>query len=472
MSQKPAREIIYEPAGPVVRDFFECEDFIRGIMGPIGSGKSTACVLEILRRSALQVASPDGIRRTRWVIIRNSYPELKTTTLKTWHEWCPAEFGKVNMDSPFVHHVKSGELDMEVFFMALDRPDDVKKLLSLEVTGAWINEAREVPKAILDTLSGRVGRYPPVNKGGATWSGILMDTNPPDNQNWWYKLCEEETPDGFRFFKQPGGRSPQAENIKNLPKNYYGRLVAGKDEDWVKVYVDGDYGFLIEGKPVYSMYRDRIHCATENIEPVEGLPIALGVDFGLTPAAVFGQRLPDGRWSVIDEFVTDNCGIIRFAELLLAFVAENYSDFVIGTGFGDPAGSKRNEHDLKTSFDIMISHTDWKWKPAPTNDLTMRLEVVINSLNRLVDGNPGLLISPKCKWIRKGFTGGYHYKLIKAGDGTQTQSEPNKNQFSHPHDALQYMLLGGGEHDVVLNKVRRRENSGPRKAKGMDYKII
>ncbi len=270
--------IKYSPAGPTLKRFHESTAFVRGIMGPLGSGKSTACVMEILRRAQAQEKGPDGIRRTRWAIIRNSYPELKTTTLKTWAEWCPLSFGKVNMDSPFLHHVKIADLDMEVLFLALDRPEDSRKLLSLELTGAWINESREVPKAILDALTGRVGRFPSKMAKGATWSGIIMDTNPPDTTSWWYRCAEEETPEGWEFFSQPSGRSAQGENLKGLPDNYYSRLVAGKDSDWCKVYADGLYGFLVEGKPVFPQYRDSLHCSDENISADPHFGLLIGAD--------------------------------------------------------------------------------------------------------------------------------------------------------------------------------------------------
>lgn len=461
----------YEPAGSTIKAFLESESFVRGLMGPLGSGKSTACVFEILRRATRQAPGPDGVRRTRWAIIRNSYPELKSTTLKTWAEWCPLTFGKINMDSPFVHHVQTGDLDMEVLFMALDRPEDARKLLSLELTGAWVNESREVPKQIIDTLTGRVGRYPSKAAGGVTWSGIILDTNPPDNQSWWYKLAEEETPPEWEFFKQPSGLSADAENIANLPPNYYQRILSAKDEDWVKIYVHGEYGFLNEGQAVYPMYRDRIHAATEPIIPNPAIPLLIGVDFGLTPAAVIGQKLPDGRWLILDELITDNCGVTRFAELLSSFLAEWYPDFDVSAGWGDPSGNQRAQSDERTALEIMNTNTPWKWRPAPSNDLTMRLEVVKTSLNRLVDGNPGLLISPKCQTLRKGFSGGYQYKLLRSGDGTQTHPTPNKNQWSHPHDALQYLLLGGGEHSVVLNKVKNARSRGAR-AGGMDYNVF
>ncbi len=447
-----ARESQWEPAGPITKAFMESDKFVRGIRGPIGSGKSTACVIEILRRSMLQAKSPDGKRKTRWAIIRNSYPELKSTTIKTWAEWCPLEYGRTNFDSPIIHHIKTQELDMEVLFLALDRPDDARKLLSLELTGAWINEAREIPKTIIDALTGRVGRYPSKNQGGASWSGIIMDTNPPDSESWWYKMSEVDHPDGWEFFNQPGGTTPEAENIPNLPTDYYKKLIPGKDPDWIKVYVDGEYGFLVEGQAVYPMFRDRTHCSEEAIEPSPGFSLMIGADFGLTPCAVIGQRLPGGKWFIIDEFITEDCGVKRFGELLTAFMEEHYPGFDVSVACGDPSGDFRSPNSEDTCLDILNEYTPWKWKPAPTNELTMRLEVVKQALNRMVDGDPAFLLSPRCKTLRKGFAGSYMYKLVKGGDGTKTHHSPDKNKFSHPHDALQYLLLGGGEAGIVLNK--------------------
>lgn len=454
MEPKKAPEIssTYRKPGPVSKAFMESEAFVRGIMGPIGSGKSTSCVMEILRRAMHQKKSQDGIRRSRWCVIRNSYPELKSTTIKTWMDWVPAQFGKTNFDSPIIHHVKTADLDMEVLFLALDRPEDQKKLLSLELTGAWVNEAREVPKAIIDALTGRVGRYPSVNMGGCSWSGVMMDTNPPDNESWWFKACEVDKPDGWEFFKQPGGLSELAENTENLPNNYYKRIMAGKDQEWINVYVHGDYGFLIEGQAVYPMFRDGTHVAKEIIEPAAGFSLMLGADFGLTPCAIIGQRLPGGQWFIVDEFITEDIGIKRFAEELTSYMAINYPNFSISMAVGDPSGDYRSPNSDDTCIDILNQYTPWKWHPAPTNELTMRLEVVKNSLNRMVDGKPSFLLSPKCKILRKGFNGSYNYKLVKGGDGTRTHNIPDKNKYSHPHDALQYLLLGGGETGVVLNK--------------------
>jgi len=150
---------------PTVWNFLGDDSFFRGLMGPVGSGKSYACAAEIMLRAVKQPVSPkDGIRYTRAVVVRNSYPELRTTTLKTWHELFPEHvFGPMRWSPPLTHHIKlpargdAAGIDCEVIFLALDQPKDVRKLLSLELSFAWVNEARELPLSIVQGLTHRVG---------------------------------------------------------------------------------------------------------------------------------------------------------------------------------------------------------------------------------------------------------------------------------------------------------------------------
>jgi hypothetical protein len=189
------------------------------------------------------------------------------------------------------------------------------------------------------------------------------------------------------------------------------------------------------------------------------LPLLFGVDFGLTPAAVIGQRLADGRWVVLDEVVTDDLGTQRFAELLSAHVATNYPHMKC-EGWGDPAGTARVQTDERTCLDVLRANTGWRWHAAPDNALALRLDSVKATLNRMVDGRPGFLLSPKCAVLRKGFNGGYCYRLMRTGAGIAYAESPAKNAYSHPHDALQYLMSGGGEASVLL----RRRDDGPRQA--------
>jgi len=232
--------------------FLGSDAFVRAVIGPVGSGKSSACVVEVLRRAIRQRRGPDGLRRTRFAIIRNTYPQLRDTTRKTFEQWIPIELGRWK-EQEFTFELNFQDVRSEVMFRALDRPPDVKKLLSLELTGAYINEAREIPHSIFDLLQTRIGRYPSKAQGGCTWRGVWMDSNPWAKSHWGYQLftkhknVKDEHRHFYEIFEQPGGRTIAAENVDNLEPGYYDRLTAGKDSEWIKSYVDGQYPDVDQG---------------------------------------------------------------------------------------------------------------------------------------------------------------------------------------------------------------------------------
>lgn len=423
------------------------------------SGKSVACTIEVVARALKQTPAPDGIRYSRWVVIRNHYPELKSTTIKTWEDWIPPTICPVKWDTPINTRLKITDIgdgtgiDLEVLFLALDKPQDVKKLLSLELTGGWINEAKEVDPAVLTMLTSRVGRYPSKAKmGGAPyWSGIIMDTNPMDEDHWYYRLAEEDRPQGYRFYRQPGALiytaskkyipNPTAENISNLPNghDYYMRQVGGKDHEWIKVYLMGEYGAVMDGKPVYPEYSDLSHCPDVDLKPLERSPLICAMDFGLTPCCVIGQLSPRGQLIILDELVSDNMGIRQFAnEILVPHLSSHYPKFSIHCT-GDPAGVQRAQSNESTCMDELKA-AGLPTEPAWTNEFIARREAVAGFLNKMVDGQPAFVLSHKCKMLRKGFLGGYCYKRTQVSGG-RYKDKPDKNEYSHPHDALQYLAL-------------------------------
>src|SRR6266850_1262863 len=72
----------------------------------------------------------------------------------------PLEYGRITYDSPIRFVLKTDEIEAEFYFLALEKDEDVKKVLSMELTAVFVDEAREIPKSLIDALSGRVGRYP------------------------------------------------------------------------------------------------------------------------------------------------------------------------------------------------------------------------------------------------------------------------------------------------------------------------
>ncbi len=437
-------EVRYE-ASRTCSDFHRADDFVRGLMGPIGSGKSVACCWEIWRRLNEQRPAEDGKRRSRWVVVRNTYRELQDTTRKTWEDW----FGGIGhwVAGEMAYRYDAGDVEAEILFRALDRPDDVKKLLSLELTGAWVNEAREVPRSVIDMLMGRIGRYPSQRHGGPSWYGLIMDTNPPDSDHWWYRLFEEDRPEGWRLFRQPSALDPGAENIEHLPPGYYSRMLAGKTDEWIKVYVHNTYGMVTDGKPVFPEYRDAQHCTPNALTPTADA-LHVGIDFGLTPAAVVLQQV-GGQWRALAEVVTEDMGAVRFGELLRGVLNRDFRGLKVATITGDPAGEGRSQVDERTPFDVLRA-AGIDAVPAHTNDFTLRREAVARHLQRLtMTGEPGLVISPTCRTLRKGLGGGYSYKRLQVGGDERYRDYPDKGRYSHVCDALMYAMIGAGE-DMAL----------------------
>lgn len=457
-------------AAPTLAAFHASPAFVRGVMGPVGSGKSTAMCMELMRRACAQAPGPDGVRRTRFAVIRNTLRELRDTALRTWLDWFPeSAFGEINR-TDMRHTLRfeapdGGGVETEILFRALDAPGDVKKLLSLELTGAWVNEAREIPKAVVDALGDRVGRFPPVRLGGCAWSGVVMDTNPPDDGHWWFRLAEVERPGGWAFFRQPGGLvergkafvdNPEAENLANLPPGYYRHRALGKSAEHVRVYYCAQYGFVSDGKPIFPEYVDTVHCAEGDLAPVPDTPLVVGIDFGLTPAALIAQRLASGRWLWLDELVCEDMGAVRFGGLLKAKLGRDYPGYAMSI-WGDPAGEQRAQTDERTPFQILRA-LGVPALPAPSNDFTLRREAVASALSRLVDGLPGLTVSPRCAVARKGLAGGYCFARTRCASGERFTTRPDKSRFSHVVEAGGYAMLGAGEGAALI----RARPGGPR----------
>ena len=458
--------------------FHHDDSFYRGVKGPVRSGKSTGMCWEIWRRGLEQEPGYDGIRKTRWGIVRNTYGQLSDTTIKTWMWWFGHLRNDVNANFPectwreqakthFIKfaHEKLGPVEIEVMFRALDRPEDVAKLLSMEVTGAWVNEAREIPKGIIDTLGDRVGQYPPKMDGGPTWYGVMMDTNAPDDDHWWYKAAEEDAPNGelpdWKFWAQPAAlmehkgkfiSNPMAENIENLDegRNYYLKRMQGKSRQYIQVYYCGEYGYSMEGMLVHPEFKPDVHRSKEVLAPIPGIQITIGLDFGLTPAAVFGQRQSTGHWQIIDEICTEDLGTERFGEILLKPKMQGeYAGFDFEV-WGDP-GAHRSETDETTSFKI-LQRMGINANPAHTNNPLLRREALSSPINRGYDGIPGCIISPKCKNLIKGLAKKYIYKEIKSTGGIKHHDKPDKNWYSHVCEAAEYMMLGAGEGKSLISK--------------------
>jgi hypothetical protein len=442
-----------------------------------------------------QAPDINGVRRSRYGILRATYPNLKSTTVESWKEWFGPTINIV-YDIPIRGRVVMNHPDgrttveMDLVFLALDREEDVIKLQSLQLVGAHLNETAEIPRGVFQMLKSRINRYPKMfrvhedyrdefkhmenihGKVGAVEPFIISDYNSIPTEHWLYKIAEEEKPENHRFWVQPSALlmcskqqgfvkdaadnwykiNPFADNLEHLSEDYYVDQVQGADPEWVSVFVLNNYGNLRGGKPVYKMYDDKVHFTDQPFEISKGIPIVIGMDTGLTPAAAFTQFTSSGQFVIFDELVTEDCSIHEFAyDVLWPHLRNKYKGFQFEIIL-DPE-NKRGQTDKKTARDILVK-AGFPVSLGKSNNPARRFESVVFFLRK----KDGLVITSNCPTIRKGFLSEFKYdKVSTTVKGTTWKEKVTKNIYSHVHEGLQYAAMEFVQGKIFRKNVARKQ---------------
>lgn len=520
---KPFMPELDMSGSPTVYRFMTDRSFVRVILGPVGSGKTTGMCAAAMIPALQQKPGRDGWAHYKIGIVRNTAPELKQTTIPTWtgifkEEAC----GQVVMSSPIRQRIrvpwgKAGPalggkgLHVQVEFLGLDKPKDVRKLLSWEVSLIMFNEVREIPRVIFSRSTERVGRYPSQDAGECLFAGVMADSNMPDEDHWLHEYETGERPIGWDFYRQhkavvemrqvgpsrweavaeegvdhvvtkasriarAAGREwatlPDAENLYNHrvltdldpegdplgPGSYYQRILPGKSLDEIRVYYQARYGYVADGKPVVPEYDDEI-MSSDSIKVIRDRPLMVGLDIGggtLNPAAVFAQRSDMGGWAFHDEVVCPDMGLEAFWDHLratyrglLAREGLSEQEMPIEVAYGDPAGEKRDEIYEVSAFQF-LQGKGLPIQAAPSNDIRLRIDAWKAPMRRRVGRGAGIVIHRRCVMLRRGLMGRWAFRRIAMPGEERYREVPDKNEFSHACDAGGYVLSGGGEHDQLV----------------------
>lgn len=434
--------IQYTPPATIskfIKHYLPHELFYNWIIGPVGSGKTTGLFFKLVYMAKLQEPGRDGIRRTKAVIVRNTAQQLRDTTIASWNMWFKDGVAGTWRASDMKFTLRFDDVECEVLFRALDTPDDVTRVLSLEVTFAVIDEFVFVPLEIIEGLSSRCGRYPESKSGGPTNFGVFGSSNPSTEDNEWYKYLHEALPDNARYFKQPSGLSDEAENLENLVggKDYYINQAKGKSEAWVKQYIESQWGYSAHGKPVVSTFKPAIHTTTKELLHDPRAPVVVGFDPGLGGSAfIFGQEDLHGRLKVYGELVQSGMGVQRILnERLKPYIRSRFPGCKIIIA-PDPAASFRSQKDERTIVDELRKHFEVVCES--NNRLTQRLTSIEHYSTRLTDVGPALIVDAvNCPILVRALSGGWRFKLDRKRN--TVAAEPEKNEYSHPGDAFGYL---------------------------------
>jgi len=445
--------------------FMQCDARHRDIMGPFRSGKSSGSVVEVVRRAMRQQRGPDGFRRSRWMVTRNTMPQLRDTTIKTWLSWFPNKSIGYYKETGKTYFIEIDDIRAEVMFRALDTPEDVGNLLSMEFTGAYLNEKREIAREVIEAIHARIGQYPALKDGGPSWYGDWGDTNPPEEGSYLQAMYEGRDPDDqkkalpneWAVFKQPPAMfkqedgsykmNPAAENLENLIPGYYSDLVKGKTDDYIRVNVLGQYGRSKGGRPVHPEFNREIHVAKGLLIPNRDLVLLIAADFGLTPAMALKQQDAFDRVLTLDDIACFDMGLERAIETkLLPLVKRKYQGFeIIVTG--DPSGETRAQGNEVSCVDIFREYKRHlgKVKMASSNDPVARRGGTDHFL--AAKSPVAYLVDSGCDASIAALSGGFMFKQHK--DGRHSE-EVDKTDASHIGEANEYG-------DMYFHEGRRRK---------------
>ena len=460
-------------APPTCAEFMKSDAFGRIIAGPVGSGKTTACVIEVLRRSILQSPGKDGKRYTRHAIVRQTLKQLKDTVLKDCRQWL-GHLGEWKV-SEGTFHLQFDDVVAELIFIPLEDAADQARLLSMQLTTAWLSEAIEMNIDVVGPISGRLGRFPSGVQGTPTWHGMIADTNMPTELTPWHKFMTEPWPN-WQVFVQPSGLAPNAENLNFLVQNektillpinhpdrlaqgrkYYERFVEmyGEDSDWVKRYVKAQYGDDPSGMAVFKATWNTDFHTVDDTMLIPGYPIIVGQDFGRNPWSLITQVDHMGRLLVHEEVPGTNVGLEKHVRqaLIPRLMSGKYMGYKVML-VGDPSGIAKGSISEESNFDA-LGRMGLPWMPAPTNDIDPRLRAVEAMLGQQIGGGkPALMISRKgCPMLIRGMAGGYRFTKTKLGGLRVVPEKNDKEGYSHIADCLQYVCLvahGGLATEIAL----------------------
>ena len=483
------------------------DKYVRLLAGPIAGGKSVACVHELIRWATEQHPNAQNIRKTRFLICRNTADQLRSTTLKTIFDWIPPSWAGTWAATEKTFYIRFGLPDntiveTEWMAIALDTPDDVRKALSLEATGLWGNEARELHPDVVDGLLMRVNRYPSMKDGGPTRPGAIFDTNFPQIGSWWFDKMTAP-PENWSIHTQPtavlpkadwfkkygtgafewqvgqnlvtahastdgrldirakstapGGRvivtdlacrdvdgdvyvvDHEADNFANVNSSYYPNTLEGKTKEFINVYLRCIFGQSKEGRPVFEGFKREFHVAKQRLVPIDD------PDRPLLIGMDFGLT-PACTISQLDP----RGRLLTYAEVtssnmgIFRFATEKLIPLLSTRFPGMPAlvigdpAGKQRAQTDEKTVYDILAECGLKAVPAPTNALIRRIGALEELLSRVVDGVPGHIIDPGCTALIGALSGGYRYRIKRDGE---MEDKPEKNHHSHLADGHQYVSV-------------------------------
>ena len=353
-------------------------------VGGLGSGKSSFAIREL---QACALANPKGL----YLIARATLPSLRDSTYRTFFEHTEPELIKANNKANMVVTLINGA---EFIFRPLD---DMEKFKSIQISGFLVDEVNEISEEMYLTLRSRVRQ---IVEGRTPFYRTLALMNPEDETHWVAQRgLYKKPPNEEMIF------STTFDNQKNLPAGYVDELMGMYTPDMQKRMIYGQFGRVFKGNPVFPQFVRGEYIRP--IEPVKGLPLYRGIDFGFNKPAVSWLQFVDGQIRIYESIKGNKISLDDFIrEIILPKEIELFGSWEAKVQtFCDPAGSQESDKG-KSSIEILNDYGIFPlYKKA-------RIEEGIKAMKHFMDtknakGEPNFLVHPRDHVLIDALKGGY-----------------------------------------------------------------
>jgi len=423
---------------PMQRRFHESNAMLRLYQGGFGAGKTLAGVWEAIDVS---MAYP----RNFGIIARRTYRELVDSTQKTFFDVCPPELITEYRARDEMVTLKNGS---KIIFRSLDDPN---KFRSLNIGWFYIDEASEVQDEDIPTML--VGRLRLAN---VPWRGGWFTSNPSTVEHWLHEwFVKRPTVQPNRYFMV----TARSYDNPYLPPEYILALEQEYSPQWVRRYLMGEFGFIIQGTPVFTNFNRAIH-VVDGLVVMKDRPVIRAWDFGFHhPAVLFSQIGPDHGWNALGEKMGDRVLLRKFAEDVVVHSNLKYpgAQFI---DIGDPAGNSKGDKDPRTSIEILRDEfsINVRTRRYPKRRLIELIDQRLGMVRRDRQDTVRPVIQidrTGCPVLIEGLEGAYAWPRTK--EGRILREEPIEDgYFEHLQDCAQYtagMVFLGGSFGQAVGRI-------------------
>lgn len=286
------KEIFVPKFYPLLFDYSHRWEIHRG---SAGSAKSYSITQKLIIRACRERIKILVCRRTGATIRNTCFSLFKEILTK----WKLTPYLKIR-ETDFNIRFPNGS---EIIFLGLD---EETKLLSLNNIGTvWIEEAFEVPKAIVEQLNLRM-------RGDNENQQIIMSFNPISKNHWLYDFCEVNPPTSFKYIHSTYKDNPflNDEYIRELEEMYT------RNPARARIFCDGEWGVDSEGLVITNWKQeefDAMELASKGYEH------RVGMDLGWIDKSAIIDSLYDRDNKTIyvfNEFYKSGCQLSELANAI------------------------------------------------------------------------------------------------------------------------------------------------------------